>query len=52
MLMFAFIFVGIEAFAPASSFSSVTQTSLPMTAGGAVNKGGSDKKDDDSKPSE
>lgn len=38
ILMFAFIFVGIEAFAPYSSFSGVTNMILPLGAGGAVNK--------------
>ena len=36
-LTLGFIFVGIKAFAPASSFSSVTNTMLPMGAGLAAN---------------
>lgn len=39
-MIFGFIFIGIEAFSPASSFSSVTNTVLPIVAGGAVNKKG------------
>ena len=39
-MIFGFIFIGIEAFSPASSFSSVTNTILPIVAGGAVNKKG------------
>jgi hypothetical protein len=38
LLMFAFIFVGIIAFSPASSFSSVTNTIMPLAAGVTVNK--------------
>ena len=44
LLLFAFIFVGIEAFSPSSSFSSVTNTSLPLVAGSSVNSGGGQKK--------
>jgi hypothetical protein len=39
ILMFAFIFVGIVAFSPTSSFSSVTNTIMPLAAGFTVNKG-------------
>lgn len=48
-LMLAFIFIGIAAFSPTTSFSSVTNTILPLGAGATVNKGtGGDKgKDDD-----
>jgi hypothetical protein len=46
--MFAFIFVGIIAFSPVSSFSSVTNTIMPLAAGFTVNK---DKKKED-KPEE
>ena len=38
LLMFAFIFVGIIAFSPTSSFSSVTNTIMPLAAGFTVNK--------------
>ena len=38
LLMFAFIFVGIAAFSPASSFSSVTNALMPLAAGFTVNK--------------
>ena len=49
MLLFGFIFVGIEAFAPSSSFSSVTNTAMPLVAGGSVNSNNkSDEKDNDS----
>ena len=48
LLMFAFIFVGIIAFSPVSSFSSVTNTIMPLAAGFTVNK---DKKKED-KPEE
>jgi hypothetical protein len=46
LLMFAFIFVGIAAFSPASSFSSVTNTIMPLVAGFAVNK----RKKEEEKP--
>ena len=46
-LTLAFIFVGINAFAPASSFSSVTNTMLPLGAGGVANG-----KSDEKKPEE
>ena len=36
ILLFVFIFVGIEAFSPNSSFSSVTNSLLPLGAGFAV----------------
>ena len=45
LLMFAFIFVGIAAFSPTSSFSSVTNTLMPLAAGFAVNK--KNKKEED-----
>jgi hypothetical protein len=38
LLMNAFIFVGILAFSPVSSFSSVTNTIMPLAAGFTVNK--------------
>jgi hypothetical protein len=44
LLMFAFIFVGIIAFSPTSSFSSVTNTIMPLAAGFTVNK---DKKEEE-----
>ena len=47
LLMFAFIFVGIAAFAPTTSFSSVTNSFLPMGAGTAVNM---KSQTDDQKP--
>ena len=49
LLMFAFIFVGISAFSPSSSFSSVTNSLLPLGAGAAVNQHSSDteKKQED-----
>lgn len=47
ILMFAFIFVGMAAFSPASSFSSVTNSMMPLGAGGAVNKKEDDKQGDD-----
>ena len=37
-LTLGLIFVGIEAFSPASSFSSVTNTMLPLGAGVAANQ--------------
>lgn len=46
LLMFAFIFVGIGAFSPISSFSSVTNSFLPLGAGAAVNG----KSQDEQKP--
>ena len=42
-LTLAFIFVGINAFAPASSFSSVTNTMLPLGAGAVANGKSEDK---------
>jgi hypothetical protein len=45
LLMFAFIFVGIAAFSPTSSFSSVTNTLMPLAAGFAVNKKNKDEED-------
>ena len=47
LLMFAFIFIGIAAFSPTSSFSSVTNSLLPLTAGGAVNGSKSEEKKDE-----
>ena len=44
LLMFAFIFVGIEAFAPQSSFSSVTNSIMPLAAGGTVNSQSEEEK--------
>lgn len=49
MLMFVFIFVGIGAFSPTTSFSSVTNSIMPLVAGGSVNK---DNKDDKKSPQE
>ena len=46
ILMFAFIFVGMGAFSPSSSFSSVTNSLLPLGAGASVNK----KSDGEKKP--
>ena len=46
MLMLVFVFVGIGAFSPNSSFSSVTNSLLPLGAGAAVNKKPDDDKDD------
>ncbi len=46
ILMLVFIFVGIGAFSPNSSFSSVTNSILPLGAGGAVNKNSNDDNDD------
>jgi len=40
IMMFAFIFIGIDAFSPSSSFSSVINSSMPVVAGGTVSKGG------------
>lgn len=48
-LMFAFIFVGIGAFSPTSSFSSVTNSLLPLGAGVSVNR---KAEDDDKDPEE
>ena len=33
LLMLAFVFVGIQAFSPVSSFSSVTNSIMPLAAG-------------------
>ena len=49
LLMFAFIFIAIVAFSPTSSFSSVTNTMLPLAAGGAVNRN-SKANNQDAKP--
>jgi hypothetical protein len=49
-LMLIFIFVGISAFSPITSFSSVTNSFLPLGAGAVVKKDAgeiSDKKKDD-----
>ena len=50
LLMFVFIFIGIVAFSPTSSFSSVTNSLLPLAAGGAVNGDSkTEEKDEDLK---
>ena len=46
LLMFAFIFIAIMAFSPVSSFSSVTNTMLPLVAGGSVNKNPKENNED------
>jgi Ca2+-binding EF-hand superfamily protein len=38
LMLFIFIFIGISAFSPVSSFSSVTNSILPLVGGLAVNK--------------
>ncbi len=38
LMTFVFIFISIQAFSTASTFSSVTNSLLPILAGGAVNK--------------
>jgi hypothetical protein len=47
ILMLIFIFVGIAAFSPLTSFSSVTNSILPLGAGIFVNKKQTDKSDED-----
>ena len=47
ILMLVFIFVGIGAFSPLTSFSSVTNSILPLGAGVMVNKKQTDKSDQD-----
>jgi hypothetical protein len=46
LLIFVFIFIGINAFSPDSSFSSVTNSMMPLGAGGAVGK----NKNEEEKP--
>ena len=50
ILMLVFIFVGIGAFAPSSSFSSVTNSMMPLGAGASVNRQSGEKEEDNSKP--
>jgi hypothetical protein len=45
LMLFAFIFIGISAFSKASSFGSVVNSALPMSAGGANSGNGEEEEE-------